>query len=101
MFISKIIKPIYFFIFHLLTAWTAYRRKQRSIRAMAQLEPHLLEDIGFRREGDVYVPLDETDKSKCSVLVRNHRRKSRLRCYFLVRRRQRLKKDIRAQLDGG
>ncbi|MFT5117871.1 MAG: hypothetical protein ACI9NY_001404 [Kiritimatiellia bacterium] len=92
--ITKVVKPIYSLCFNLLTMWFARARKRRSIRAMQCLDDHLLDDIGFRREGEALVPLcgARHDVAKNGELVRNHQRKVRLRCSFLVRRRQRLKR---------
>jgi uncharacterized protein YjiS (DUF1127 family) len=87
--ISKIITSICNLFLGLLNHWSAYVRKQRSIRAMARLDDHLLDDIGFRREGDELVPLT---RSQNGDLVRNHKRKVRLRSAFLIRRRERVRR---------
>lgn len=92
MLFSKFIKPVFVVIARYIALWCARQRRQRSIHAMEQLDSHLLADIGFRREGDRYVPLNDVTGENCSVSVRHHRRKARLRCSFLVRRRERLRR---------
>lgn len=89
MLLSKIIKPFYGVFFSLLNQWSAYVRKQRSIRAMERLDDHLLDDIGFCREDDELVPLKNAQNGD---LVRNHQRRVRLRGAFLVRQRRRLRR---------
>ncbi len=70
--------------------WSAYVRRQRSIRAMERLDAHLLNDIGFCRKEGKLVALKPMAHANT---VRNDRRKTRLRCAFLLRRR-RLKRDL-------
>lgn len=86
MIIVNVIKRMREYLVRLLVLWCAYLRKQRSVRAMERLDDHLLRDIGFCREHNEIVPLHRVQNGD---LVRNHQRKVRLRCSFLVRRRQR------------
>jgi uncharacterized protein YjiS (DUF1127 family) len=88
MFIVRLIKSIFVFIAQQITMYQANCRREASIRAMSRLDAHLLDDIGFRKEGDELIPLDP---HRSDVSVRQHRRKVRLRCAFLVRRRRRIK----------
>ncbi len=70
--------------------WLAQQRKRRSLLALAQLDDYLLKDMGFERIEGQIVRLGQS-APVAGELVRNHRRKVRLRCHFLVRRRQRLR----------
>ena len=88
MFIVRLINTITFYIYQKVMMSIAARRRKASVRAMHRLDAHLLEDIGFRREGDVLVPLNPNHSN---TAVRNHRRKVGLRCAFLVRRRRRMR----------
>ncbi len=85
MLLITLVKSVYTFIHRLIMTCFAHVRRQRSIRAMERLDDHLLKDIGFYREGD------DIRSIKNGELVRNHRRKVRLRCAFLIRRRHRLR----------
>jgi uncharacterized protein YjiS (DUF1127 family) len=89
MFISKIINTLCGLFLGLLNQWSAYASKQRSIRAMERLDDHLLDDIGFRRDGDRLIPLKSAQNGD---LVRSHKRRVRLRSAFLIRRRQRVRR---------
>lgn len=88
----KFAQSVYFFICRQLVSLMNDYQRKTMLKAMAHLDDHLLDDIGYRREGDQLIPLDE---SKMSVSVRNHRRKVRLRHAFLVRRRRRACSDRR------
>lgn len=90
MFVVRLINTITFYIYQKMMQNFAERKRKASMRAMCRLDAHLLEDIGFRREGDALVPLRS---SHDAVTVRNHRRKVRLRCAFLARRGRRAKED--------
>lgn len=66
----------------------AHLDKQRSLNDMEQLDDHLLDDIGFRREGDDLIPLDV---KRYGEAVRNQKRYTRTKSALLKRHRGRLK----------
>ncbi len=87
----KLFRPIYSFFYRSFNSWLARNRKQRSIDALYKLDDYLLDDVGLRRQGDDIVPIDSAVQGG---IIRNHRRKVRLRCAFLVRRRQRRRRRV-------
>ncbi len=70
--------------------WLAQQRKHRSLLALEKLDDYLLKDMGFERIEGQIVRLGQSEPI-AGELVRNHRRKVRLRCHFLARRRHRLR----------
>jgi len=87
--ITKTIKQIVNFIYHLYAQCCAHYRKQRSIRALERLDDYLLDDIGLVRDQDKIVPLKGSVRHLNTV--RDQRSKTRLRHAYLVRRRRYLK----------
>ena len=84
--IVKILNPAYRAIVSTVEKYRAYIKRKKSEYQLAQLDDHLLDDIGMKRQNEKVVPIHPKRRLEARAIQK--RRHARSKHAYLLRRRQ-------------